>query len=332
MILAGKSILITGGTGYFGRALVKHLLAQPEGAAQAPARICIYSRGEAAQARMRSDLGDPPTCRWLIGDVRDRWRLERAMESVDAVVHAAALKRVEVGEYNPSEMVQTNVGGAQNVIDAAIDAGVEKVVALSSDKACEPLNCYGATKLVAEKLFLAANLIRPGQHLARHPNPVQFNVVRYGNVAGSTGSVIPTWRNAILTGAKLEVRNIEATRFWMTVQEAVDLILWSLERHAGGELAVPYLKSYRMGDLLAAMLGQERGVEAGTYSEAMVPGEKLHETMISIAEAGTFEHASSSHYWVSRGQNVGGIRDPLTSKLTHRMTVPALVEALKEIE
>jgi UDP-N-acetylglucosamine 4,6-dehydratase len=323
-----KHILITGGAGYFGQAMVRRLLQQ---GGLTPARICIYSRSEAAQARMRAALGDPANCRWFIGDVRDRRRLTRAMEGVDQVVHAAALKRVEVGEYNPSEMVQTNIGGAQNVIDAAIDAGVSKVVALSSDKACEPLNCYGATKLVAEKLFLAANQIRTGPANTRYPQPVHFSVVRYGNVAGSTGSVIPTWRQALAQGVALQVRNVDSTRFWMTVEAATEMVLWSLTRPTGGELIAPDLPAYRLGDLLVAMAGQGRA--QAMYGAARARGEKLHETMISVEESRGFKLAGK--YWV-HGQETDAsqfeaAKMRLSSATAVRMSIPELREALERI-
>lgn len=227
--------------------------------------MCVYSRGEYAQALMREEFGDDYRMRFFIGDVRDRTRLRRAMEGCDTVVHAAALKRVEVGEYDSIEMVRTNVDGSGNVIEAATDAGVAKVVALSSDKACQPENCYGATKLVSEKLFLAANNSRGAS------GPI-FSVVRYGNVSGSTGSVIPTWRRALEQGLRVRLTDPEATRFWMTRQQAVRLVLDTIEHMRGGELVIPELPAYRLGDLAEAM-----GVSY--HPCGLGRGEKLHESM-----------------------------------------------------
>lgn len=260
----GQSVLITGGTGFFGRGFASRLLD-----AGVP-RVCIYSRDEAKQAQMRQDFAGEDRLRFFIGDVRDEDRLRRAMDGCDVVVHAAALKRVEVGEYDPEEMFKTNCNGARNVISAATDCCVEKVVALSTDKAFEPVNAYGASKLMAEKLFLGANNAR-GAHGPR------FAVTRYGNVAGSTGSVIPVWRAQMAAGRVVTVRDPNATRFWMTLDEACDLVARTVETMQGGELNVPSLPAYRVGDLAEAM-----GIYRGpfTYS-ALGPGEKLHEGMES---------------------------------------------------
>lgn len=275
--------LITGGTGFLAQALVRRLLrdhddpntalrAQVEGS---NARICVYSRGEAAQARMHAELKDDERLRWFVGDVRDRERLRRAMESVVTVVHAAALKRVEVGEYNPTEMVKTNIIGTMNVIEAAIDAGVHCVVLVSSDKAVEPLNCYGATKLVAEKLFKGASLLAP--------YGPKFIVVRYGNVAGSTGSVIPTWRAQLAAGISPIVRKLDATRFWLTVDQAVDFVLQACEWPTGA-VYVPELPAYMVGDLLAAMY--DTPSFAVVTDDHLGPGEKLHESLLAADEPG----------------------------------------------
>jgi len=273
--------LITGGTGFLGRALARRLLGLGRngyGICAAPDnRVCIYSRGEAAQIAMRAEFNDDERLRWLIGDVRDRDRLRRAMESVEVVVHAAALKRVEVGEYNPTEMVQTNVLGSMNVVEAAIDAGVGCVVAVSTDKAVEPLNCYGATKLVAEKVFLGA------AQLAPPPLGPKFVVVRYGNVAGSTGSVIPTWRALIAAGKTPILRHPDATRFWITAEQAVQLILDAI-RLPTGTLVVPQLPAYRLADLMSAMLGPGTHLQASTTE--LGPGEKLHESLKGAGEPG----------------------------------------------
>jgi UDP-N-acetylglucosamine 4,6-dehydratase len=254
-----RSILVTGGSGFFGRGFVRKAL--DLGAE----RVCIYSRGEYAQHLMRQEFGDDPRLRFFVGDVRDADRLRRGMEGVDLVVHAAALKRVEVGEYNAVEMAKTNVDGAINVIKAATEAGVRKVVALSTDKAYEPKNAYGATKFLAEKLFLAANN-------DRGMNGPIFSVTRYGNVAGSTGSVIPTWRAAMARGETVTMRDPEATRFWMTLDEAVQLVVDTARTMRGGELNVPSLPAYRLGDLAEAM-----GVRYVVTK--LDPGEKLAESM-----------------------------------------------------
>lgn len=277
------NLLVTGGTGFFGTAFVKSALAR------GAERVCVYSRGEYRQAQMRDELNDE-RLRWFIGDVRDRQRLRRAMEGVDLVVHAAALKRVEVGEYNPSEMVMTNVMGAMNVIEAAQDAGVEKVVGLSTDKAFAPVNAYGTSKLMAEKLFLAANN-------TRGKTGPSFAVTRYGNVAGSTGSVIPRWRALLAQGyTTVPVTDPECTRFWMTLQEAVDLVMHTAETMAGGELAIPELPAYRLGDLAEAMGAAPVILGLGAH-------EKRHESMSEI----------------------------LSSDKARRMSVPELREALEVV-
>jgi UDP-N-acetylglucosamine 4,6-dehydratase len=254
---------VTGGSGFFGQGFVKAALAQGS------ERVCVLSRGEYAQHLMRQEFGDEPRLRFFVGDVRDRDRLRRAMEGIEVVVHAAALKRVEVGEYDAIEMAKTNVGGAQNVIEAATDAGVQKVVALSTDKAFEPINAYGASKLLAEKLFLAANNSR-GAH-----GPI-FAVTRYGNVAGSTGSVIPSWRGAMAGGRTVQIRDGRATRFWMTLDEAVELVLNAIATMQGGELIVPDLPAYELRDLAQAM-----GIFGGAWvlGGGLGAGEKLHEGM-----------------------------------------------------
>lgn len=254
-----RSILVTGGSGFFGRGFVRRALAL------GAERVCVYSRGEYAQHLMREEFGGDKRLRFFIGDVRDPDRLRRAMEGVDLVVHAAALKRVEVGEYDSTEMAATNVYGAMNVIKAAHEAHVRKVVALSTDKAFHPVNAYGATKLVAEKLFLAANNDRG------KVGPI-FAVTRYGNVAGSTGSVIPVWRAAQARGQVVEVRDPNATRFWMTQDEAVGLVVDTARTMRGGELVIPDLPAYRLGDLAFAMGVQFTVTRLGA-------GEKLHESM-----------------------------------------------------
>lgn len=235
------SVLITGGTGYLGQALARALLARGE------QHVRIYSRGEHAQAAMREAFGGE-RLRFLVGDVRDLARLTRAMHQVDVVIHAAALKRIEVGHYNPTEMVRTNIGGAMNVIDAAVSAGARRVIAVSTDKAFQPVSPYGASKALAEWLFLNAN--------AERPNGPRFAVVRYGNVAGSTGSVIPRWRELLRSQDRVPITDPDCTRFWMTIAEAVDLVLGTAERMTGGELVIPDLPAYRLGDLASAMNAQ----------------------------------------------------------------------------
>lgn len=265
-----NSVLITGGTGFLGRALVCELLTRAE-----TQRICVYSRDEAKQAAMRAQIADPhDRLHWFIGDVRDYPRLRRAMAGVNTVIHAAALKRVEVGEYDPAEMVKTNVIGTMNVIDAAFDApygrapAPRRVVYISSDKACQPLNAYGASKLMGEKLVLASNNARGRE------GPI-FSAVRYGNVSGSTGSVIPTWRAARASGATPYITDQDATRFWMTIDEAVALVLQVAETSPGGQLHVPDLPAYRLGDLARAM-----DLPRPIRVTGLGPGEKPHERML----------------------------------------------------
>lgn len=237
-----RSLLVTGGTGSFGRAIVTHLLNQDD-----PQRIVVFSRGEHAQAEMARALSDPhQRLHFFIGDVRDRDRLRRALQGCDTVIHAAALKRIEVGRYNPIEMVKTNIHGAINVIEAATDAGVKKVVALSTDKAWRPVSPYGQSKALAETLFLNANNTRG------ETGPI-FAVTRYGNVAGSNGSVIPLWRSLSGNGARVSVTDPECTRFWMTMDEAIALVLKTVQTMQGGELAIPQLPAFRLGDLAQAM-------------------------------------------------------------------------------
>lgn len=226
--------------------------------------MCIYSRNEYSQAQMRAEFKDDPRLRWLIGDVRDASRLERAMESVVSVVHAAALKRIEVGAMNPDEMVKTNVTGSTNVIEAARRAGVSKVLLVSSDKAFEPVSPYGQTKALAESLFLTANNVSPF-------GP-KFSVVRYGNVAGSTGSVIPTWREALRHGDTVKVTDPMCTRFYMTRDQAVDLVLGTLASMEGGELAIPELPAFQLSDLAEAMKANMIICGIGEW-------EKRHESM-----------------------------------------------------
>lgn len=253
-----SGILITGGSGYLAKGLVKPLL---EGGAD---RICLYSRGEYAQARMRAEFKDDPRLRWFIGDVRDRDRLEWAMESVQHVIHAAALKRIETGAYNPGEMAKTNVDGTVNVIEAARRAKVQKVLLVSSDKAFEPVSPYGQTKAIAESLFFAAN--------NHSPYGPRFAVVRYGNVWASTGSLVPTWRSILNSSDTVPVTSPDATRFFMWRDEAAALVLDTLMGMVGGELVVPVLPAYRVGDVAEAM-GAKMDIRG------LPRFEKLHESM-----------------------------------------------------
>ncbi len=255
-----SGILITGGSGFLGRGLAPRLLEDGWG------RVCIFSRNEFAQAQMRREFKNDPRLRWFIGDVRDRDRLERAMQGVSAVIHAAALKRIEVGAYCPDEMVKTNVDGSTNVIEAARRADVERVLLISSDKAFEPVSPYGFTKATAEWLFLTANDISP--------YGPRYAVCRYGNVAGSTGSVIPTWRELALQGEEASLTDPDCTRFYMTRDEAVTLVLNTLRDMVGGEVAVPTLPAFRLGDLAQAMGVKYRVTGLGEY-------EKRHESLDS---------------------------------------------------
>jgi UDP-N-acetylglucosamine 4,6-dehydratase len=222
---------------------------------------------------MRARLNDDPRLRWFLGDIRDLDRLKRAFHSVDFVIHAAALKQVDTGEYNPMEFIKTNVLGSQNVIDAAIETRVKKVVALSTDKASSPINLYGATKLTADKLFVAANNYSQAYGTA-------FSVVRYGNVMGSRGSVIPYFKDLASRGEQLPITDLRMTRFWISIESAVEFVIKSLEIMKGGELYVPRIPSMRIIDLAKAVSSQATIVEIG-----MRPGEKLHEEMISADDS-----------------------------------------------
>ena len=282
-----NSVLITGGSGAFGTACVKRLLYG--GGHILTRRIVVFSRSEHRQADMARELLSPETnqrLRFFIGDVRDRDRLRRAMEGIEVVIHAAALKRIEVGAYNPLEVKKTNIDGAANVIEAATDAGVSKVVALSSDKAFHPVSPYGTSKAFAESLFIAANNTR-GNH-----GPI-FAVCRYGNVWNSTGSVVPTWRKILLSSKCVPVTDPDCTRFFMTMDEAVSLVLDTAATMKGGEIAIPALPAYRLGDLAEAM-GAEMDVRG------LPAFEKRHESM----GAGT----SSEH---ARRMSIDELREAL---------------------
>lgn len=265
----GASVLITGGTGSFGKAFTRRLLDDGEAG-----RIVIYSRDELKQYEVRQLLGDDPRLRFLIGDVRDRERLRRAMSGIDYVVHGAALKQVDTAEYNPFEFVKTNVLGSQNVIDVAIDTGVKRVVALSTDKASSPINLYGATKLCADKLFIAGNHYAAGAD-------TRFSVVRYGNVVGSRGSVVPFFRKLVADGATtLPITDDRMTRFWITLPQAVQFVLDTFDRMHGGELYVPRIPSMKITDLAEVLAPGLKTEVIGVR-----PGEKLHEEMISVEDS-----------------------------------------------
>lgn len=266
--LDGTSVLITGGTGSLGKSLVKHLLQETH-----VRRIAILSRDELKQQHLRAQFQDDPRLRWFLGDVRDLDRLKRAFHGVDYVIHAAALKQVDTGEYNPMEFIKTNVLGSQNVIDASIDAGVKRVVALSTDKASSPINLYGATKLTADKLFIAANNYS-------FTYGTTFSVVRYGNVMGSRGSVIPFFQEIAAQGRPLPITDLRMTRFWISIEAAVKFVIDSLEMMNGGELYVPKIPSMKIIDLANAIAP---GVELEEIG--MRPGEKLHEEMISADDS-----------------------------------------------
>lgn len=274
-MLNGKTVLITGGTGSFGRRFTDVVLNRYR-----PKKLIIFSRDELKQFEMHAQWGEDtyPNIRYFIGDVRDRDRLYRAFDGVDVVVHAAALKQVPAAEYNPIEAVKTNVLGAANVIDAAIDRGVQRVVALSTDKAASPINLYGATKLCSDKLFVAANSYSGGHN-------TRFSVVRYGNVVGSRGSVVPFFLQRRKTG-KLPITDPRMTRFWITLDQGVEFVLASLERMTGGEIFVPKIPSMKLTDL-ARVIGPDCEMEI----IGKRPGEKVHELMVGEDDASnTVEH------------------------------------------
>ncbi|HLK37717.1 MAG TPA: UDP-N-acetylglucosamine 4,6-dehydratase (inverting) [Polyangiaceae bacterium] len=292
-----KVVLLTGGTGSFGKKFVEVMLRQHH-----PKKLIIFSRDELKQHEMRSGGFDHPSLRYFVGDVRDVDRLRRAMKGVDIVVHAAALKQVPSCEYNPIEAVLTNVIGARNIIDAAVDTGVSRVLALSTDKAVSPVNLYGATKLVAEKLFVQANAYGGGA--------TTFSCVRYGNVVGSRGSVIPLFLQQRKTG-KVTLTDRRMTRFWITLDQGVAFVIRCIEQMHGGELFVPKMRAMSMVDLARAIAPACKVEEVGIR-----PGEKLHETMISEEEAGRtldvgpMYVVQPAHPWWKSGNWTSGVPLP----------------------
>lgn len=269
-MLTNKSVLITGGTGSLGKALTKHILTNyPD-----IKRLVIYSRDEQKQYQMGQEYPADkyPQVRFFIGDVRDYDRLKRAFKSIDYVIHAAAMKHVPIAEYNPSECVKTNINGAENVINASLETGVQRVVALSTDKAAAPVNLYGATKLASDKLFVAANNIRGW-------NDIVFSVVRYGNVMGSNGSVIPFFLKMKKTGV-LPITEPTMTRFNISLQGGVDMVMHALEHAWGGEIFVPKIPSYKILDVAEAV-----GPECEKKITGIRPGEKIHEEMITDSDS-----------------------------------------------
>lgn len=269
-MLENKSLLITGGTGSFGRAFVRTILARYPGIR----RLVVFSRDELKQFEMAQTFSTDkyPALRYFIGDVRDMDRLRRALEGIDVVIHAAALKQVSVAEYNPFEFIRTNILGAQNLVEACLDTGVKNVVALSTDKAAAPINLYGATKLCSDKLFTAANNIKGDRDIL-------FSVVRYGNVMGSRGSVIPFFLDLRSTGM-LPITDPQMTRFNISLQDGVDMVLWALENAKGAEIFVPKIPSYRIMDVAEAI-----GPDCEHSVIGIRPGEKLHEEMITASDS-----------------------------------------------
>lgn len=328
-MLNNKVILITGGTGSFGKAFTGYVLEHYD-----PKKIIIYSRDEYKQFIMQNEFREyKDKLRFFIGDVRDRDRLKRALENVDYVIHAAALKQVPACEYNPAEAIKTNINGAQNVIDAALDTGVKKVVALSTDKAVNPVNLYGGTKLVSDKLFIAANAYTGGKDIS-------FSIVRYGNVAGSRGSVIPFFQNMIQNGGtELPITDFKMTRFWISLRQGVELVIKALEEAKGGETFISKIPSFRITDLAEAMLPG-----CGMREVGIREGEKLHEVMITVEDS-PYTYEYDRHYivypqmvWSNRQRAVPtGRKVPegfaySSGSNTEWLSVEEIRERLKEID
>ncbi|MFC1237529.1 UDP-N-acetylglucosamine 4,6-dehydratase (inverting) [Vibrio sp. F74] len=269
-MLNNKTVLITGGTGSFGKQFIKTILERY----QDVKKIIIYSRDELKQFELKQKYPhkDYPQLRFFIGDVRDRLRIIQACEGVDVIIHAAAIKQVDTAEYNPTECIRTNIDGAENVIQAALHCGVKDVVALSTDKACAPINLYGATKLASDKLFTAANNIRGSKD-------IKFSVVRYGNVMGSRGSVIPFFMDRKKEGL-LPITHEEMTRFNISLQDGVNMVMYAIQHHIGGEIFIPKIPSYKILDIAEAI-----APECKTKVVGIRPGEKLHEEMITDTDS-----------------------------------------------
>lgn len=271
-IIKGKRILVTGGTGSFGRMLIPELLSL------SPKEIIVFSRDEDKQGEMRREYHDNPKMRFVLGDVRDARAVKEVMRGVDIVIHAAALKWITEVEQNVWEGVKTNVIGAQNIIEAARDANVEKVVALSTDKAVEPVNAYGMAKALQERLMTTANLYENGTRTV-------FVSTRYGNVLGSRGSVVPLFKKLIKEGKPLTVTDPNMTRFLLTLKQSVELVLFALEKGVGGEVLVPYMPGHTIGDLAKVMLSNVPRAKRKVINIGIRPGEKIHETLISANES-----------------------------------------------
>jgi UDP-N-acetylglucosamine 4,6-dehydratase len=308
-VLAGRAVLVTGGSGSFGNAFVRRAL--DEGAK----RVVVYSRDELKQAQMRQRFPDD-RMRWFLGCVRDLPRLRRAMEDVEIVIHAAALKRIEAGERDPGEFVKTNVLGTMNIVDAAHDAGVSRVVALSTDKASQSSTLYGSTKHVAEWLIVSANNARGAK------GPL-YATCRYGNISGSRGSVIPVWREKIANGEPLPITDPDCTRYWMPIDASVELVAWTATHMTGGEVVVPDLPAYRLADLATAMGGTVLPMKG------LAAGEKLHESMIGPDELARFRRHGP--YWSTKGTG-DPLFAPLTSDTAPRFSVEEIRARLTEVQ
>lgn len=330
-MLNGKSILVTGGTGSFGHQFVSYVLEHYE-----PKKIIIYSRDEYKQFVMQNEYKNHPQAdklRFFIGDVRDKERLYRAFDGVDYVVHAAALKQVPSCEYNPMEAVKTNINGAMNIVDAALDCGVKRVVALSTDKAVNPINLYGGTKLVSDKLFIAANAYAGEKN-------VNFSIVRYGNVAGSRGSVIPFFRNIVANGGtSLPITDYRMTRFWISLEQGVELVIKALSEAKGGETFISKIPSFKITDLAQAILPGCEMSEVGIRE-----GEKLHEIMVT-REDSLLTYEYDKHFivyphfdwWDKDKIQTGGKKveqgfEYSSGKNTEWLSVDDLKELLKNVE